>query len=229
MAGDAVREAWRERFGRPEPKVIGIGLNYRDHAAEQSLDLPAEPLLLAKYASAFCAPGESIVLPARSKHVDAEAELAVVIGRTTRGVGEDDALDAVAGYTCANDVTARDLQRDDGQWVRAKGYDTFCPLLPEVVPTRELGEASGLRIVQRLNGEPFQDSSTGELIFGVRRLVAHVSSVLTLEPGDLILTGTPAGIGAARTPPVPLRPGDEVEIEIEGIGTLRNPVSAESG
>jgi 5-carboxymethyl-2-hydroxymuconate isomerase len=152
-----------------------------------------------------------------------------VIGRTTRGVGEDDALDAVAGYTCANDVTARDLQRDDGQWVRAKGYDTFCPLLPAVVPTRELGEASGLRIVQRLNGEPFQDSSTGELIFGVRRLVAHVSSVLTLEPGDLILTGTPAGIGAARTPPVPLRPGDEVEIEIEGIGTLRNPVSAESG
>ena len=126
----------------------------------------------------------------------------------------------------ANDVTARDLQKSDGQWLRAKGFDTFCPLLPGVVPVSELGDGSGLRIVQRLNGEALQDSSTSELIFGVPRLVAHASAVFTLQPGDLILTGTPAGVGVHRTPPVALADGDVVEIEIEGIGTLRNPVTA---
>jgi 2-keto-4-pentenoate hydratase/2-oxohepta-3-ene-1,7-dioic acid hydratase in catechol pathway len=227
MSGDAVRQAWAELYGRPEPKIVCVGLNYRDHAAEQGTELPAEPLLFAKFASALCGPGEPIVLPARSSHVDAEAELVVVIGRTARGIGEDEALDAVAGYTCANDVSARDLQRGDGQWFRSKSFDTFCPLFPEVAPMSELGDGSGLRIVQRLNGEVLQDSSTDELIFGVRRLVAHAASVLTLKPGDLILTGTPAGVGFARTPPVSLQPGDEVEIEIEGIGVLRNPVAGE--
>jgi 2-keto-4-pentenoate hydratase/2-oxohepta-3-ene-1,7-dioic acid hydratase in catechol pathway len=159
------------------------------------------------------------VLPPESSHVDAEAELAVVIGAEGRRVSEADAIELVAGYTVANDVTAR-VQKSDGQWLRAKGFDTFCPLLPSVVPVSELGDGSNLRIVQRLNGEPLQDSSTSELIFGVPRLVAHASSVFTLRPGDLILTGTPAGVGVHRNPPVALTDGDVVEIEIEGIGTL---------
>jgi 2-keto-4-pentenoate hydratase/2-oxohepta-3-ene-1,7-dioic acid hydratase in catechol pathway len=142
-------------------------------------------------------------------------------------VSADDALAAVEGYTCANDVSARDLQFKDGQWLRGKGFDSFCPVLPHIVSVDELGEAADLRIVQRLNGEALQDSSTGDLIFGVRAIVAHASTVFTLEPGDLILTGTPAGVGIFRKPPVALADGDEVEIEIEGIGMLRNPVMRE--
>ena len=210
------------------PKIICIGLNYHDHALEQGAELPTEPLLFGKFASALIGPDGAIVLPPESTHVDAEAELAVVIGAEGRRVSEEDALELVAGYTVANDVTARDLQKSDGQWLRAKGFDTFCPLLPGVVPVSELGDGSGLRIVQRLNGEALQDSSTSELIFGVPRLVAHASAVFTLQPGDLILTGTPAGVGAHRTPPVALADGDVVEIEIEGIGTLQNPVTASS-
>jgi 2-keto-4-pentenoate hydratase/2-oxohepta-3-ene-1,7-dioic acid hydratase in catechol pathway len=207
------------------PKIICIGLNYHDHALEQGAELPAEPLLFGKFPNALSGPGDPIVLPPESRHVDAEAELAVVIGTEGRRVSEADALDLVAGYTVANDVTARDLQKSDGQWLRAKGFDTFCPLLPGIVPVSELGDGSGLRIVQHLNGEALQDSSTSELIFGVARLVAHASSVFTLLPGDLILTGTPAGVGVHRDPPVALAPGDVVEIEIDGIGTLSNPVS----
>jgi 2-keto-4-pentenoate hydratase/2-oxohepta-3-ene-1,7-dioic acid hydratase in catechol pathway len=208
------------------PKIICVGLNYHDHAAEQGAELPSEPLLFGKFPNALSGPGDPIVLPLESRHVDAEAELAVVIGAEGRRVSEADALELVAGYTVANDVTARDLQKSDGQWLRAKGFDTFCPLLPVVVPVSELGDGSGLRIVQRLNGEKLQDSSTSELIFGVPRLVAHASSVFTLLPGDLILTGTPAGVGVHRNPPVALADGDVVEIEIEGIGTLSNPVSS---
>jgi 2-keto-4-pentenoate hydratase/2-oxohepta-3-ene-1,7-dioic acid hydratase in catechol pathway len=207
------------------PKIICVGLNYHDHAAEQGAELPSEPLLFGKFPNALSGPGDPIVLPPESRHVDAEAELAVVIGAEGRRVSEADALELVAGYTVANDVTARDLQKSDGQWLRAKGFDTFCPLLPVVVPVSELGDGSGLRIVQRLNGEELQDSSTSELIFGVPRLVAHASSVFTLLPGDLILTGTPAGVGVHRNPPVALADGDVVEVEIEGIGTLSNPVS----
>ena len=207
------------------PKIICIGLNYHDHALEQGAALPKAPLLFGKFPNALSGPGDPIVLPPESSHVDAEAELAVVIGAEGRRVSEADALDLVAGYTVANDVTARDLQKSDGQWLRAKGFDTFCPLLPGVAPVSELGDGSGLRIVQRLNGETLQDSSTSELIFGVARLVAHASSVFTLLPGDLILTGTPAGVGVHRDPPVALADGDVVEIEIEGIGTLSNPVS----
>ena len=140
---------------------------------------------------------------------------------------EADAIQAVLGFTCANDVTARDLQKADGQWSRAKGFDTFCPLLPALVPVDELGDASGLGIRQRLNGETLQDGNTSDLIFGVPKLVAHASSVFTLDPGDLILTGTPAGVGVFRDPPLSMQDGDRVEIEIDGIGVLANPVWAE--
>jgi 2-keto-4-pentenoate hydratase/2-oxohepta-3-ene-1,7-dioic acid hydratase in catechol pathway len=224
--GDDLRTLWRERFGREAPeKIVCVGLNYHDHALEQGAELPAEPLLFAKFASALSGPGDPIVLPPESTHVDAEAELVVVIGAEGRRVSEDDALELVAGYTVANDVTARDLQKKDGQWLRAKGFDTFCPVLPEIAPVSKLGDGSGLRIVQRLNGEALQDSSTSELIFGVPRVVAHASAVFTLRPGDLILTGTPAGVGVHRDPPVALKAGDVVEIEIERIGKLSNPVT----
>jgi 2-keto-4-pentenoate hydratase/2-oxohepta-3-ene-1,7-dioic acid hydratase in catechol pathway len=228
MALERFHTLWQERFGRSEPaKVICVGLNYHDHATEQGLEPPAEPLLFGKFANALRGPGDPIVLPPESSHVDAEAELAVVIGRRVRRVSADDALAAVAGYSCANDVSARDLQFNDGQWLRGKSFDSFCPVLPAIVGVDELGDASGLRIVQRVNGEALQDSSTAELIFGVPAIVAHASTVFTLEPGDLILTGTPAGVGIFRDPPVALTDGDEVEVVLEGIGTLRNPVIAE--
>jgi 2-keto-4-pentenoate hydratase/2-oxohepta-3-ene-1,7-dioic acid hydratase in catechol pathway len=226
MGAAAIERVWRERFGRAEPKLICIGLNYRDHAEEQGVELPLEPLLFGKFANALCDPGAPIVLPREGGHVDAEAELAVVIGRRARLVSPDDALEVVAGYTCANDVSARDLQFRDGQWLRAKSFDTFCPLLPELRPVGELGDAGNLRIIQRVNGETFQDSRTSLLIFGVRELVAHASTVFTLAPGDVILTGTPTGVGFFRDPKVSLAPGDEVEIEIQAVGTLRNPVVA---
>ena len=228
MSLEPLRELWQERFGRQKPgKIVCVGLNYRDHALEQGSEPSAEPLLFGKFANALSGPGDPIVLPPETAHVDAEAELVVVIGARGRRVASADALSLVAGYTCANDVSARDLQRKDGQWLRSKSFDTFCPLLPVVVPVETLGEADDLRIVQRLSGEPLQDSHTSELIFGVRELVAHASGAFTLEPGDIILTGTPAGVGVFRDPPVSLQPGDEVEIEVEGIGTLRNPVAAE--
>jgi 2-keto-4-pentenoate hydratase/2-oxohepta-3-ene-1,7-dioic acid hydratase in catechol pathway len=224
-----VRELWQERFRIDAPrKIICVGLNYHDHAAEQRVEPPAEPLLFAKFANAMLDPGEPIVLPRESTHTDAEAELAVVIGGSGRRVTPDRALELVAGYTVANDVSARNLQYSDGQWLRAKSFDTFCPLLPVLVPVDELGDAAGLRIVQRLNGQTLQDSSTSDLIHDVPHVVAHASSVFTLQAGDLILTGTPAGVGFFRDPPLSLEPGDTVEIEIERIGLLANPVSAET-
>jgi 2-keto-4-pentenoate hydratase/2-oxohepta-3-ene-1,7-dioic acid hydratase in catechol pathway len=223
----AIEQTWQELFGcaRPE-KIVCVGLNYRDHAQEQGVELPAEPLLFGKFANALCGPGDAIVLPPRAGHVDAEAELAVVIGRTARNVPVGEALDAVAGYLCANDVSARDFQFSDGQWLRGKGFDTFCPVSTRLATVEELGDARGLRIVQRLNGEALQDSSTDELIFGVPELVAHASTVFTLRRGDLILTGTPAGVGIFRTPKLSLADGDRVEVEIEGVGVLANPVVA---
>ena len=219
---------WLERFGRPYPeKIVCVGLNYRAHALETGVEPPAEPLLFGKFPNTLCGPGDEIVLPREATQVDAEAELAVVIGERVHRISEDDALDAVRGYTCANDVSARDLQYGDGQWTRAKGFDTFCPVGPREAPVSELGDGSGLRVVQRLNGQVLQDGNTADLIFGVRRLVSHASSVFTLEPGDLILTGTPPGVGFARQPPVTLKAGDVVEVEVEGIGILRNPVVAE--
>ena len=218
------RKDWLTRFGRTEPKIVCVGLNYTDHAVEQGVKLPANPMLFAKFANALCGDGDAVVLRHGIGHVDAEAELAVVIGREARDVPVDDALAAVAGYVCANDVSARDLQFGDGQWFRGKSQDTFCPVGPRVVPVSDLGDAADLRVVQRLNGAVLQDSRTSRLIFGVRELVAFVSRAATLLPGDLILTGTPEGVGVFRTPKVSLRPGDVVEVEVEGIGVLRNPV-----
>jgi 2,4-didehydro-3-deoxy-L-rhamnonate hydrolase len=224
MSNESVRAEWRERFGRPDPKIVCVGLNYSDHAEEGKLELPAAPLLFAKLPNTLGADGDPIVLPSGIGHVDAEAELAVVIGRTARNVPAGDALDVVFGWTCANDVSARDAQFGDGQWFRGKGYDGFCPVGPRIVERRDL-DATDLAIVQRLNGEVLQESRTSRLIFGVAELVAYVSAVMTLEPGDLILTGTPAGVGVFREPKVALAPGDVVEVEIEGIGVLRNAVA----
>jgi len=210
-------------------KILCTGLNYAGHIRETGREPPAEPLIFGKFANTLIGSGKPIVLPPEATHVDAEAELAVEIGRAGRRIAEDDALDFVAGYRCANDVSARNLQYGDKQWTRGKGFDTFCPLGERLVPVSELGDGSGLRVVQRLNGELLQDGNTAELVFPVSRLIAHASSFCTLEPGDLILTGTPSGVGHARTPPVSLRPGDVVEVEIDGIGVLRNPVVAEAG
>ena len=209
-------------------KIICTGLNYAAHIAETGRTPPAEPLIFGKFENTLIGPGEAIVLPPEATHVDSEAELAVEIGRGGRRIGEDDALEFVAGYRCANDVSARNLQFGDKQWTRGKGFDTFCPLGDRLVPVSELGDGSGLRVTQRLNGELLQDGNTADLVFGVRRLVAFASAVMTLEPGDLILTGTPSGVGHARTPPLSMKDGDVVEVEIEGIGVLRNSVVAES-
>ena len=198
-----------------------VGLNYRDHAAEGGQDLPAAPLLFAKLPNTICSDGDAIVLPGGVGHVDAEAELAVVIGRTAHEVARDDAYDFIAGYTCANDVSARDVQFSDGQWFRGKGYDTFCPLGPAIV---SVDDPSDLRIVQRLNGTALQDSRTSQLIFDVPTLIEYISAVLTLEPGDLVLTGTPSGVGVFHDPKISLQAGDTVEVEIEGVGLLRNEV-----
>jgi 2-keto-4-pentenoate hydratase/2-oxohepta-3-ene-1,7-dioic acid hydratase in catechol pathway len=208
-------------------KIICTGLNYASHIHETGREPPPEPLLFGKFENTLIGPGDPIVLPPEAAHVDSEAELAVEIGRRGRRIAEDDALDFVAGYRCANDVSARNLQYGDKQWTRGKGFDTFCPLGDRLVPVSELGDGSGLRVVQRLNGVLLQDGNTSDLVFGVRRLVAHAASVFTLEPGDLILTGTPSGVGHSRTPPVSMKDGDVVEIEIDGIGVLRNPVVAE--
>jgi 2-keto-4-pentenoate hydratase/2-oxohepta-3-ene-1,7-dioic acid hydratase in catechol pathway len=224
MAAPASRtfhDEWSRRFGRPEPKVICVGLNYHDHAAEGGQDLPEVPLLFGKFANALCSDGDPIVLPTNIGHVDAEAELAVVIGAQARSVAPDDAFDHVAGYMCANDVSARDAQVADGQWFRGKGFDTFCPVGPELV---ELKDPSDLRIVQRLNGKVLQDSRTSQLIFDVPTLISYITAAITLEPGDLVLTGTPAGVGLFHDPAISLERGDVVEIEIEEIGTLQNTV-----
>jgi len=221
-----IRELWRERFGIDAPrKIVCVGLNYRDHAAEGGRDAPLEPLLFAKLPTALIGPGEPIVLPPEDDHVDSEAELAVVIGRAGRRIAREAALEHVAGYTVANDVSARTLQRTDGQWLRAKSFDTFCPLLPVLVGVDELGDGSGLRVTQRLNGETLQDASTDDFLFDVPTVIAHASAAFTLEPGDLILTGTPSGVGVYRDPPVSMRDGDTVVIKVERVGTLTNPVA----
>ena len=209
-------------------KIICIGRNYSEHAAETGDDVPPAPLIFGKFPSTIIGPGDAIVLPFEETHVDAEAELAVVIGKTVRRVPVENALEAVAGYICANDVSARTIQFGDGQWTRGKGFDTFCPIGPdEPVPVSVLGDGSGLRVIQRLNGVVLQDGNTDDLIFDVPYLVSYVSNVFTLEPGDLILTGTPSGIGWAHDPKIALKDGDVVEVEIEGIGVLSNPVVAE--
>jgi len=206
-------------------KIVCVGLNYRDHAAESNAPVPERPLLFAKWATALIGPGAEIVLPPVSDEVDYEAELGVVIGERARGVSVDVALDHVAGYLCVNDVSARDVQMGDGQWTRGKSFDTFCPIGPRLVPADGIDpQALGIRCV--VNGEALQDSTTAEMIFSVAEVIAFASEAITLEPGDLIATGTPAGVGFARNPPIFLRDGDEVTVEIDGVGSLTNPVRA---
>ncbi len=207
----------------PRPgKVICIGLNYRDHAEESGMDIPEKPLVFSKFANCVVAHGDDVVLPPGSEQVDYEAELGVVIGRTATRVSVDDALDHVLGYTNCNDVSARDFQFADGQWQRGKACDTFCPTGPFIATTDEIGDPHKLQIQFRLNGATMQDSSTAQLIFNVPELVSYLSGFVTLEPGDLILTGTPPGVGFARKPPVYVQPGDVMEVEIAGLGVLRN-------
>jgi len=207
-------------------KIVCVGMNYRDHAAEAGMEVPEQPVLFAKWPNGLIGPGEAIVLPPDPSQVDYEAELGVVIGLRARGLRTEDALDAVAGYVCVNDVSARDLQFADGQWTRGKSLDTFCPVGPRLVPAAEVPDPQRLGIRCRVNGELLQDSSTAQMVFSVAEIVAFVSTWLTLEPGDLIATGTPAGVGFTREPPVYLRPGDEVTVEIDGLGALVNPVAA---
>jgi 2-keto-4-pentenoate hydratase/2-oxohepta-3-ene-1,7-dioic acid hydratase in catechol pathway len=211
---------------RPE-KIVCVGQNYRSHLTEMKGKSVEEPTLFGKFAATAIADGDTIVLPPESSHVDAEAELGVVIGKAARRVSRDKALDHVEGYICANDVSARDIQyAGGGQWWRGKNFETFCPLGDAMASVGELGDGSGLRVVQKLNGTVLQDGNTDDLIFDVPYLVAYASLQFTLEPGDVILTGTPAGVGWARDPKIKLADGDVVEVVVEGIGTLRNRVAA---
>jgi 2-keto-4-pentenoate hydratase/2-oxohepta-3-ene-1,7-dioic acid hydratase in catechol pathway len=210
----------------PPQKIVCVGLNYSDHAEEQGVSLPERPILFAKWPNALIGPGEPIVVPAISEQVDYEAELGVVIGARVKGVSAENALEAVAGYICVNDVSARDLQFADGQWVRGKSPDTFCPVGPRLVLREEVPDPQALTIRAVLNGETMQESTTANMVFGVAEIVSYVSQAITLEPGDLIATGTPAGVGAFRDPPVFMHPGDEITIEIEGLGALTNPVAS---
>jgi 2-keto-4-pentenoate hydratase/2-oxohepta-3-ene-1,7-dioic acid hydratase in catechol pathway len=206
-------------------KIVAVGLNYRDHCEEQNLTPPERPTLFAKFTTAITHPDAEIRWdPAVTQQVDYEAELAVIIGRTARRVSAATAYDYVFGYTCLNDITARDLQKADGQWVRSKSLDTFCPLGPVVVTADELPNPHGLRIQAWVNGELRQDSNTNQLIHNVPALIAFCSAAFTLEPGDIITTGTPGGVGLYRQPPTFLQPGDRVEIAIERIGRLRNTI-----
>lgn len=198
----------------PRSKVVAVGRNYRDHAAEFGNEVPAEPLLFLKPNTSVIGPGDAIVLPPQSLQVDFEGELAVVIGRVARNVPEANALDMVFGWTVANDVTARDLQRTDGQWTRAKGFDTFCPLGPVIDTDLDLEHGT---IQTLLNGEVRQSGSFADLVHPVAAIIAYASSVFTLLPGDVILTGTPAGVG-------PMIDGDTVEVRVDGLGSLVNPV-----
>jgi 2-keto-4-pentenoate hydratase/2-oxohepta-3-ene-1,7-dioic acid hydratase in catechol pathway len=206
-------------------KIVCVGLNYRDHAEEQGVELPERPLLFAKWPNTLVGSGDEIRIPAISRKVDYEAELGVVVGRRASRVAVEDALEFVAGYVVANDVSGRDLQFSDGQWVRGKSLDTFLPV-SELVPASEVPDPQELPIRAILNGEVMQDSNTSNMIFGVAEVVSFVSEAITLEPGDLIITGTPAGVGAFRDPPVWLQPGDEITIEIDGVGRITNPVVA---
>jgi len=208
------------------PKIVCVGLNYRKHAEEGGQPIPPNPILFAKFPNAIVGPGEPILVPPITRQVDYEAELGVVIGRRTAAVEQRDALDHVLGYTCINDVSARDLQFGDRQWVRGKALDTFCPIGPWIVTTDEIADPQTLGIRCIVNGDKLQDSTTADMIFGVAEIVSFVSQAITLDPGDVIATGTPEGVGFARTPPVYLHPGDVVSVDIDEIGTLTNPVAS---
>ena len=212
----------------PRPgKIICIGLNYRDHAAESSLPVPESPITFSKYVTSVTHPSFPVYLPRSTGKVDYEAELAFVVGRRAKHVPRAKAFEYVLGYTNFNDVSARDFQFSDGQWQRGKSCDTFAPMGPAIVTRDEVPDPHRLRIQLRLNGETMQDSSTEQLIFGVDVLMEFLSATVTLEPGDVVATGTPPGVGFARKPPVFLEAGDLMEVEIEGLGVLSNPVLRE--
>lgn len=213
--------------GNPD-KVFCIGLNYRDHAIETNSPIPGEPVVFSKFSQAVIGPEQPVVLPNVAHEVDYEAELVVVIGKRGKNIVKENAFSHVAGYTVGNDVSARDWQkgRPGGQWLLGKTPDTFAPTGPYLVTSDEV-DPHNIKIGLRLNGETLQNSSTRELIFGVDEVIAHVSKLVTLQPGDLIFTGTPPGVGVARNPPIYLKPGDRMEVEIEGVGILVNPVVAE--
>ncbi|MGB7347181.1 MAG: fumarylacetoacetate hydrolase family protein [Pirellulaceae bacterium] len=221
-----------ETFLPPVPtpdKVICIGLNYRDHAIETGSEIPTEPVVFNKFVSTIIGHGDAIQIPKVSKEVDYEAELVVVIGKGGKHIAVADAMDHVYGYTCGHDVSARDWQkgRPGGQWLLGKTFDTFAPIGPWIVTKEELPDPSDIRVRLILNDEVMQDSTTKQLIFDIPELIAHVSKISTLRPGDLIFTGTPPGVGAARKPPVFLKPGDSCSVQIDGIGTLTNSCVAE--
>ena len=207
-------------------KIVCVGLNYHAHAEEQGRPVPDHPILFAKWPTSLVGPGDPILLPPPevTRAVDAEAELGVVIGSRVKAVSAENALEAVRGYLCANDVSARDVQRADRQFTRAKSFDTFCPVGPELVPAADVPDPQALLLRGLVNAEVRQESSTGDMIFGVAELIAFASAAMTLEPGDLLLTGTPGGVGEFRDPPLYLADGDEVTVEIDGIGALTNPV-----
>ncbi|MFQ5795745.1 MAG: fumarylacetoacetate hydrolase family protein [Candidatus Bipolaricaulia bacterium] len=228
LAGEVVFGPNEVKLTAPVPdpqKIVAIGLNYMDHCREQGVDPPERPIIFAKYPSAIIGPGVPITWPPDlAQQVDCEAELAVVIGRRARSVSPERAYDYVAGYMNLDDVSARDLQFDDGQWVRGKSLDTFCPIGPYLVTHDEIEDPHRLAIRCTVNDQVLQDSSTGEMIFKVPELVAFTSRAFTLMPGDIIATGTPHGVGVFRDPQVFLKPGDRVSIEVEGLGRLTNPV-----
>jgi 2-keto-4-pentenoate hydratase/2-oxohepta-3-ene-1,7-dioic acid hydratase in catechol pathway len=228
--GDAVKvEAGHVKLLPPipdPPKIVCLGLNYRDHAKESGSPIPKDPVLFSKYATALIGPDEPIVLPPVSSEVDYEAELVIVVGKRGRNVPADAAAEYVAGYTIGHDVSARDwqLKKDGKQWMVGKTFDTFAPTGPVLVTADEVPDPHRLGIRLRLNGQIMQDSNTSQMIFSVGQVLAYLSQVFTLEPGDLIFTGTPPGVGFARKPPVFLKAGDVVEVEIDRLGVLRNPV-----
>ena len=211
----------------PRPgKIICIGLNYRDHAAESGMAIPDSPVIFSKFASCSIGPDEAIVIPRESAQTDYEAELAFIVGRRAKDVRLENAMSHVFGYTNFNDVSARDFQFADGQWQRGKSCDTFAPMGPFVATTDEIPDPQQLSIRLRLNGETMQDSNTNQMVFGVAELVEFLSRAITLEPGDVVATGTPPGVGFARKPPVYLQAGDIVEVEIDGLSVLSNHVTA---
>lgn len=209
-------------------KFICIGLNYRDHAIESGMEIPEIPTVFTKYENAVCGPGDPIILPKVSQKVDYEAEFAFVIGKRAKAVRAADWEDYVFGYTCVHDVSARDYQLATTQWTIGKTFDTFGPIGPELVSKDEIPDPNNLRIRLDLNGQTLQDSNTNQLVFDVPALLEYLSAVMTLEPGDIVSTGTPPGVGMARKPPIYLRDGDICTVEVEGIGALKNPCVAES-
>jgi 2-keto-4-pentenoate hydratase/2-oxohepta-3-ene-1,7-dioic acid hydratase in catechol pathway len=212
----------------PRPsKIMCVGLNYRDHAVESKMEIPSVPTIFAKYANAVIGPGDPIVLTSATQKPDYEAEFALVIGKRAKRVQAAEWSDCVFGYTIVNDVSARDVQLATTQWTVGKSFDTFAPIGPHIVTADEVPDPHALDIRLSIGGEILQHSNTRELIFGIPVLIEYLSRLMTLEPGDIISTGTPAGVGLGRTPPRWLRPGEEVVIDIEKIGTLRNPVIAE--